>query len=192
MPGSERTLSSFAIARRLMTETVTEDDLFALRPDEIPRIRNGTVTLIPYEETSRVLDLLQETLRLRIDVGEVVALIRGDAFVRTRRALGDDFLYISTQTTEHLHISPIAIVMQKISRFLEARYSLDVKPADLCFEITGGEPIPNAYTLHDLVFVAATSRHRRDHFADTFKILRITLEFRPRILPLTAVGQGLL
>ena len=65
-------------------------------------------------------------------------------------------------------------------------------PAELQFEITGAERIPNGYTLLDLVFVAATSAHRDDHFADVYKILRITLDLRPILVPLGPAGQILL
>ena len=72
------------------------------------------------------------------------------------------------------------------------RFALDVKPADLNFEIPGGETIPNGYTLLDLVFVAATSNQRRDNFAENYKILRLTLEYTPRVVPLGLIGQDLL
>ena len=52
--------------------------------------------------------------------------------------------------------------------------------------------IPNGYTLLDLIFVAATSRRRRDNFAENYKILRITLEYVPRVVPLGIIGQDLL
>ncbi len=72
------------------------------------------------------------------------------------------------------------------------RFALDVRPADLNFEIPSGETIPNGYTLLDLVFVAATSNQRRDNFAETYKILRVTLEYTPRVVPLGLIGQDLL
>ena len=68
MPGSERTAGSISIARLVEPEGLTEDELFAPRSEELPRIRNGTVTLIPVEDKQRVLDLLQEVLRFRIDL----------------------------------------------------------------------------------------------------------------------------
>ena len=86
----------------------------------------------------------------------------------------------------------MAFLLQKLARFLEVRYGLDVRPADLNFEIPGGELIPNGYTLLDLVFVAATSHRRRDSFAEMYKILRITLEYTPRVVPLGLIGQDLL
>ena len=52
--------------------------------------------------------------------------------------------------------------------------------------------IPNGHTLLDLVFVAATSRRRRDNFAENYKILRVTLEYTPRVVPLGIIGQDLL
>ena len=174
------------------SQGLSEDELFAPRPEELPRIRNGTVTLLPVEDKQRVLDLLQEVLRFRIEVGYLVSLLRGDAYVRMKRALGEDFIYVSTQPTEHMSTSPVAFLLQKLAKFLEVRFALDVRPADLNFEIPSGETIPNGYTLLDLVFVAATSNQRRDNFAETYKILRVTLEYTPRVVPLGLIGQDLL
>ena len=82
--------------------------------------------------------------------------------------------------------------LQKLARYVESKYAIDLKPADLRFEIPSGEPIPNGYTLLDLVFVAATSPERRRNWADTYKILRVTLEYAPRLTPLSVTGQNLL
>ena len=73
MPGAKRPVEYFL--QREMTETgLTENDLFEYRENEYPHIRGGTVSLIPREDTERVLDLLQECLRLRIELGALVSL----------------------------------------------------------------------------------------------------------------------
>ena len=192
MPGSEKTASALTIARLMESQALSEEDLFAPRPEEIPRIQNQSVTLLPFEDKQRVLDLLQEVIRLRIEVGNLVSTLRGDSFVRSKRSVGEDFIYVSTQPTEHMSNVPIAFLLQKLARFLEVRFCLDVRPADLSLEIPSGESIPNGYTLLDLVFVAATSRRRRDNFAENYKILRVTLEYPPRVVPLGLIGQDLL
>ena len=131
-------------------------------------------------------------MRLRIELGSLVSGVRGDPYVRSMSARGDDFLYVSVQPVQHLSTSPVAFLLQRLSKRLESKYSLDIPPAELRLEITGGERIPNGYTLLDLVFVAATSAYRNDHFADTYKILRITLDLRPILVPLGPSGQNLL
>ena len=148
--------------------------------------------LIPTIEKERVLDLLQETLRFRIELGSLVSGIRGDPYLRSMSARGEDFLYVSVQPVQHLSTSPVAFLLQRLSKYLESKYAIDLPPAELHFEITGGERIPNGYTLLDLVFVAATSAYRNDHFADSYKILRITLDLRPILVPLGPSGQNLL
>ena len=191
MPGAKKPVEYFL--QREMTGTgLTEDELFEYREDEYPQIRGGTVSLIPREDKERVLDLLQECLRFRIELGALVSYVRGDGFVRARNSQGDDFLYISVQPNEHLGTSPIAILLQKLAKYVESKYAIDLKPADLCLEIPSGEQIPNGYTLLDLVFVAATSPERRNNWADTYKILRLTLEYVPRLTPLSVTGQNLL
>ena len=62
---------------------LTEEQLFAYREDELPHIQAGTVMLIPEVEKERVLDLLQETLRLRIELGSLVSMVRGDPYLRS-------------------------------------------------------------------------------------------------------------
>ena len=187
MPGPEKTASTPVIAHLMESHALSEEDLFAPRQEEILRIQNGSVTLIPVEDKQRVLDLMQEVIRLRIEVGNLVTTIRGESFVRCKRSVGEDFLYVSSQPTEHMSNTPIAFLLQKLARF-----SIDIRRADLSFELPSGELIPNGYTLLDLIFVAATSRRRRDNFAENYKILRITLEYVPRVVPLGIIGQDLL
>ena len=87
---------------------------------------------------------------------------------------------------------PVAFLLQKLANFLGVRHGLDVRPADLHFEIAAGKQIPHGYTLLDLIFVAATSSHRRDHFSDSYKVFKVILDYTPRVLPLGPIGQDLL
>ena len=192
MPGAKKTDFEYFLEREMTETGLTEDELFEYRENEFSHIRDGTVSLIPREDLERVLDLLQECIRLRIELGALVSHVRGDGFVRARNSQGDDFLYISVHPHEHLGTSPIAILLQKLARYVESKYAIDLKPADLRFEIPSGERIPNGYTLLDLVFVAAASPDRRRNWADTYKILRVTLEYAPRLTPLSVTGQNLL
>ena len=89
MPGPEKTASTAVIAHLMESHALSEEDLFAPRQEEIPRIQNGSVTLIPVEDKQRVLDLMQEVIRLRIEVGNLVTAIRGESFVRCKRSVGD-------------------------------------------------------------------------------------------------------
>ena len=162
MPGPEKTASTSVIAHLMESHALSEEDLFAPRQEEIPRVQSGSVTLIPVEDKQRVLDLMQEVIRLRIEVGNLVTATRGESFVRCKRSVGEDFLYVSSQPTEHMSNTPIAFLLQKLSRFLEMRFSIDIRAADLSFELPSGEVVPNGYTILDLIFVAATSRRRQD------------------------------
>ena len=184
MPGAEQTVFEYFLGREMTETGLTEDELFEYRENELSHIRDGTVSLIPREDLERVLDLLQECIRLRIELGALVSYVRGDGFVRARNS--------QVHPHEHLGTSPIAILLQKLARYVESKYAIDLKPADLRFEIPSGERIQNGYTLLDLVFVAATSPDRRRNWADTYKILRVTLEYAPRLIPLSVTGQNLL
>ena len=122
MPGSERVLTDSFLARRMHDNDLTEDQLFGYREDELPHIQAGTVMLIPEVEKERVLDLLQETLRLRIELGALVSGVRGDPYVRSMSARGDDFLYVSVQPVQHLSTSPVAFLLQRLFKHLESKY----------------------------------------------------------------------
>ena len=76
------------------------------------------MTLIPVEDKQRVLDLVQEVIRLRIEVGNLVTTIRGESFVRCKRSAGGDFLYVSSQPTEHMSNTPNCIPAAEIVRIL--------------------------------------------------------------------------
>ena len=86
MPGAKKTVEYFL--QREMTGTgLTEDELFEYREDEYPQIRGGTVSLIPREDKERVLDLLQECLRFRIELGALVSYVRGDLDLHSQEVL---------------------------------------------------------------------------------------------------------
>ena len=91
MPGSKRVLTDSFIARGMHDNDLPEDQLFGYREDELPHIQAGTVMMIPEIEKERVLDMLQETLRFRIDLGALLSQVRGDAYLRSMSARGDDF-----------------------------------------------------------------------------------------------------
>ena len=105
MPGSKRVLTDSFIERRMRDNDLTEDQLFGYREDELPHIQAGTVMLIPEVAKERVLDLLQETLRLRIELGSLASGIRGDPYLRSMSARGEDFLYVSVQPLCSCNIS---------------------------------------------------------------------------------------
>ena len=69
MPGAEQTVFEYFLGREMTETGLTEDELFEYRENELSHIRNGTVSLIPREDLERVLDLLQECIRLRIELG---------------------------------------------------------------------------------------------------------------------------
>lgn len=194
MPGTERVeLNVSRRVRQRMEDTeLSEDQLFAFRPEEGPYISQGRVHMLESVEKERILDYLQEVLRLRVEVGAVVSHIRGDPYVRAAMSRGEDFIFVAVEPNEQLGRSPSAYLLQHLARHLETRFAISLKPADLSLEIPSGESLPAAYTLLDIVFVAATSRSRSDNFADQYKILRLTLDYRPRVTPLGPAGQNLL
>ena len=86
MPGAKKTDFEYFLEREMTETGLTEDELFEYRENEFSHIRDGTVSLIPREDLERVLDLLQECIRLRIELGALVSYVRGDGFVRARNS----------------------------------------------------------------------------------------------------------
>ena len=72
MPGAEQNVFEYFLEREMTETGLTEDELFEYRENELSHIRDGTVSLIPREDLERVLDLLQECIRLRIELGALV------------------------------------------------------------------------------------------------------------------------
>ena len=58
MPGPEKTASTSVIAHLMESNALSEEDLFAPRLEEIPRIQNGSVTLIYLLRISNVFWIL--------------------------------------------------------------------------------------------------------------------------------------
>ena len=111
MPGPEKTASTSVIAHLMESHALSEEDLFAPRQEEIPRIQSGSATLIPVEDKQRALDLMQEVIRLRIEVGNLVTTIRGESFVRCKRSVGEDFLYVSSQHSHSISTGEIVSIL---------------------------------------------------------------------------------
>ena len=149
MPGSKRVLTDSFIARRMHDNDLTEDQLFGYREDELPHIQAGTVMLIPEVEKERVLDLLQETLRFRIELGSLVSGIRGDPYLRSMSARGDDFFYVSVQPVQHLSTSPIAFLLQRLSISIW-NLSIPLTSHQLNFNLR--LPVENEYQM-DILFL---------------------------------------
>ena len=68
MPGAKKNVFEYFLEREMTETGLTEDELFEYRENELSHIRDGTVSLIPREDLERVLDLLQECIRLRIEL----------------------------------------------------------------------------------------------------------------------------
>ena len=135
-------------------DDLTQDDLFSATDEERARIRNGTANYIAREEKQRVLDLLPEVLRFRVDLRDIVSLFRGGAYVLMQAALGEDFLYIMIRPVENMRRMQMLLFLQRIAPHLQLRFGLDVNHADLSLSLIGGEKIQLEYSVLDLSSLA--------------------------------------
>ena len=81
----------------------TETDIAMPTEAERARIQQCMVDHLPKDNKARVLALLPEVLRFKVDLRAAISLFRGDEFVRTCASSGEDFLFAMIQSTDKLH-----------------------------------------------------------------------------------------
>ena len=130
---------------------------------------------LPRENKTRVLALLPEVLRFKVDLRAAISLFRGEEFVRARASSGEDFLFVMIQSTDTLHRMQMLPFLERIAVHLQFRFGLDINHADLRLSLAGNEFIPMASSVLDLVFVVP-----------------LVLHFHPSLLTLSRLGERLL
>ena len=151
MPGSiDSHLSSLAGTRM---DGPTDTDIAPPTEAERARIQQCMVDHLPRENKVRVLALLPEVLRFKVDLRAAISLFRGEEFVRTRASSGENFLFVMIQSTDNLHRMQMLPVLERIAVHLQFRLGLDINHADLRLRRIFGpqKAIPKyffAYFLH--------------------------------------------
>ena len=139
MPGPiDSHLSSLAGTRM---DGPTETDIAMPTEAERARIQQCMVDHLPKDNKARVLALLPEVLRFKVDLCAAISLFRGDEFVRTCASSGEDFLFVMIQSTDKLHRMQMLPFLERIAVHLQFRFGLDINHADLRLSLAGNEYI---------------------------------------------------
>ena len=93
-------------------------NVFTPTQEECDKIQSGTVDTIPREVKLRILNEIPEIVRINVDMRQCVALLRGDHYVGSQQAKGQDFLFIIVQPATQLWGFGISNLLGQISEYL--------------------------------------------------------------------------
>ena len=76
-----------------LVDSMATVNVFNPTQEECDKIQSGTVDTIPRELKLRILNEIPEIVRIRVDLRQCVALLRGDRYVGSQQAKGQDFQF---------------------------------------------------------------------------------------------------
>ena len=161
-------------------------NVFTPTQEEYDKIQSGTVDTIPRELKLRILNEIPEIVRSSVGLRQCVALLRGDRYVGSQQAKGQDFLFIIVQPAIQLWRFGISNLLGQIS---EHQFGLQVHFPDLSIKLPNSEHVMIQYNLLDLLFICLASLRKKDIFTDGMRISRVMLFYRPNIEPLDTQGE---
>ena len=126
-------------------------NVFTPTQEECDKIQSGTVDTIPRELKLRILNEIPEVVRISVDMRQCVALLRGDRYVGTQQAKGQDYQFIIVQPATQLWRFTLSNLVGQMSEYMTHQFGLHVHFADLAIELPDSEPVMIQYTLLDLM-----------------------------------------
>ena len=93
-------------------------NVFTPTQEEYDKIQSGTVDTIPRELKLRILNETPEIVRIRVDLRQCVALLRGDRYVGSQQAKGQDFQFIVVQPATQLWRFGISHLLGQMSEYI--------------------------------------------------------------------------
>ena len=164
-------------------------NVFTPTQEECGKIQSGTVDTIPRELKLRILNEIPEVVRISVDMRQRVALLRGDRYVYSQQAKGQDFQFVIIQPATQLWRFTLSNVFGQMSEYMTHQFGLHVHFADLAIELPDSEPVMSQYNLLDLMFICLASSQKADIFTDGMRACRVLLFYRPNIEPLGTDGE---
>ena len=130
-------------------------------------------------------------MRLKLDLKQLVAVIRGDQYTRMMSAKGEDFIYVICHQSIQLWRYQLIHVFEKWGGYLNVHFGLDLNHnhTDVSIELVSNEPVMIQYTLLDVLFTCLVSPRREEIFKDNRQICQLTVYYQPRIAPLGGMGE---
>lgn len=114
-------------------------------------------------------------LRVKLDVRPLVAMIRGEMYVRAQMKSGEGFVLVVFRAVPALGNLRVTSVMTSISAHLKAQCALDIFPSDL-------------YVL-DVYFICLILDRDLDPIFDDYMILQLTVTCVLPVKRLSIVGE---
>ena len=148
--------------------------------DEHRQVKGGTVDSIHREVKQRFFLQIPEVLRIRVNVRDLVGLIRGEQYVRLQTMRGEDFAFVIVRTCLSLYSIRVLNVFDTLTYFLKSKFAIDILAGDLTFDLPRNAPVSVAYTLLDVLFVCILSYDFHSYpcqFVDGGLILSLDLKF---------------
>ena len=148
--------------------------------DEHRQVAGGTVDSIHREVKQRFFLQIPEVLRIRIDVRNLVRMVRGEQYLRLQIMRGEDFAYVLVRTCLSLHSIRAMTIMDTLTYYLKSKFAIDIMAGDLTFDLPRNAPVSVAYSLLDVLFVCILSYDFHLYpcqFVDGGLILSLELKF---------------
>ena len=125
--------------------------------DEHRQVTGGTVDSIHREVKQRFFLQIPEVLRIRIDVRNLVRMVRGEQYLRLQIMRGQDFAYVLVRTCLSLYSIRAMTIMDTLTYYLKSKFAIDIMAGDLTFDLPRNAPVSVAYSLLDVLFVCILS-----------------------------------
>ena len=119
--------------------------------DEHRQVTGGTVDSIHREVKQRFFLQIPEVLRIRIDVRNLVRMVRGEQY------RGEDFAYVLVRTCLSLYSIRAMTIMDILTYYLKSKFAIDIMAGGLTFDLPRNAPVSVAYSLLDVLFVCILS-----------------------------------
>ena len=148
--------------------------------EEQRQVTGGTVDSIHREVKQRFFLQIPEVLRIRIDVRNLVRMVRGEQYLRLQIMRGEDFAYVLVRTCLSLHSIRAMTIMDTLTYYLKSKFAIDIMAGDLTFDLPRNAPVSVAYSLLDVLFVCILSYDFHLYpcqFVDGGLILSLELKF---------------
>ena len=148
--------------------------------EEHRQVTGDTVDSIHREVKQRFFLQIPEVLRIRIDVRNLVRMVRGEQYLRLQIIRGEDFAYVLVRTCLSLHSIRAMTIMDTLTYYLKSKFAIDIMAGDLTFDLPRNAPVSVAYSLLDVLFVCILSYDFHLYpcqFVDGGLILSLELKF---------------
>ncbi len=160
--------------------------------DEHRQVSGGTVDSIHREVKQRFFLRVPEVLRIRVDVRNLVRMVRGEQYLRLQIMRGVDFAYVIVRSCLSLYRIRVMTIMDTLTYYLKSKFSIDILAGELTFDLPRNAPVSLTYSLLDVLFVCILSYDFHSYpgqFVDGGLILSLELKLVQPVERLSYHGE---